>query len=112
MRNRMRFCLALVFVLTMAGCAATGETADYPAAIMVDDVVYYLTTEVLSEEIGQDEIIGYTSYTDTFPQNNDEANFNRNEEMPIAKAEDGVAVFYEEEWHYCAPKEGGSAQGT
>lgn len=110
MRNRMWLCLALGLVLLLVGCAAAGETADYPAAIMVDDVVYHLTTEILSEEIGQDEIIGYTeSYTDTFPENNYETNFNRELGMPVAKAEGGIAVFYEEEWHYCAPRDGGSS---
>ena len=110
MRKLTVISLVLVLVLSMIGCATKGMETDYAAAIMVDDVVYYLATEAMTEEIDQSAIIGYTqSYTDTFPQRNNETNFNRELEMPIAKVEGGIAVLYENEWYYCKQKDDDSS---
>lgn len=111
MRKLTVISLVLLLAFSMIGCATKGTETDYAAAIMVDDVVYYLTTEAMTEEeIDQSAIIGYTqSYTDTFPQRNNETNFNRELEMPIAKVEGGIAVLYENEWYYCKPKDDDSS---
>lgn len=86
--------------------AAEGTTADYPAAIMVDDVIYLLNEKPMAEAVDESSVIGYTkSYTDTFPEKNEETNFNRELDMPYAKVEDGIAVLYEEEWQLCTPQE-------
>lgn len=78
--------------------------ADYPAAIMVNDVIYYLSHE-MPVEIDESAIIGYTiSYTDVMPRSNGETNFNRELNMPIAKVEKGIAVLYNNEWVLCFPK--------
>ena len=82
----------------------TESTADYPAAIMVDNVVYYLDSEIVAE-VDESAIIGYTnSYTNAMPEKNGETNFNRELNMPYAKVEGGIAVLYHNEWVLCLPK--------
>ena len=80
--------------------------ADYPAAVMVNDTIYLVGGTPMSEEVGDSAIIGYTeSFTDTFPENNGETNFNPELGMPYAQVEGGIAVFYENEWYLCTPYE-------
>ena len=82
---------------------AVTATGDYPAAVMVDDVLYYLDV-AMPAEIEESAISGYTtSYTDEMPQRNGETNFNRELHMPYAKVSDGIAVLYENEWWICRP---------
>lgn len=74
---------------------------DYPAAIMVDSVVYYLETE-MPAEIDESAIIGYTdSYTEAMPESNGETNFDRELNMPYARVEGGIAILYQNEWWLC-----------
>ena len=106
----MQKIIAIVLVLTclcgMIGCTTSGSETDYPAAIMVDGEVYYLVSEPTTGEVHDSAILGHTSsYTDTFPQKDGETNFNRELEMPYAKVTEGIAVFYENEWHLCAPED-------
>lgn len=78
---------------------------DYPAAIMVEDTVYLLSTEPSPAEVDESVIIGYTkSYTGTFPEKNGETNFNQELNMPYARVEGGIAVLYENEWYLCTPQ--------
>ena len=71
---------------------------------MVDGDVYYLVSESMAGEVDDSAILGHTlSYTDTFPQKDGETNFNRELEMPYVKVTEGIAVFYENEWHLCTP---------
>lgn len=78
--------------------------ADYPAAIMVNDTVYYLESEIVAE-VDESAILGYTdSYTDNMPQKNGETNFSRELNMPYAKVEGGIAVLYHNEWVLCLAK--------
>ena len=110
MRRLATLGMALLLIFSAAGCAVQHEETDYAAAIMVDDAIYHLTAETVPGEIGENAIIGYTeSYTDTFPRKDGETNFNRELNMPIARVGDGMAVYYEEEWRYCAPEGVGSA---
>lgn len=78
--------------------------ADYPAMLMVNDILYYLETAIPAE-IDESAIIGYTnSYTDNEPKKNGETNFNRELNMPYAEVEDGIAVLYQNEWWLCKPR--------
>lgn len=105
MRKFLLLYLALVFALSMGGCSTKGVETDYAAAIMVDGVIYNLTVTKMPAEIDESAIIGYTEYyTDTYPTKNNETNFNRELNMPIAKVENGIAVLYENEWRYCIPE--------
>lgn len=80
------------------------STADYPAAIMVNDVVHYLAAEIVAE-VDESAILGYTdSYTNDMPKKNGETNFNRELNMPYAKVENGIAVLYHNEWVLCLPE--------
>ena len=104
--KRLAVCALLLCALALAGCSAGGAAADYPAAIMVDDVVYLLPDQPSPAEAAPEAIVGYTfSYTDTFPEQNGETNFNRELEMPYAVTADGLAVLYDNEWYLCTPME-------
>ena len=82
---------------------AVAVKEDYPAAIMVDGVVYYLAY-TMPAEIDESAIVGYTtSYTNEMPQSNGETNFNRELNMAYAKVSDGIAILYENEWWLCKP---------
>ena len=104
----------MICVLCLMGCSSSNEneevelavssTTDYPAAIMVNDIVYLLGQEITAE-VDDSAIIGYTnSYTDSFPSKNGETNFNRELNMPYAQIEEVIAVLYENEWYLCSPK--------
>lgn len=83
---------------------ATDGVVDYPAAIMVNDIVYLLEGVPMSAEVDESAIIGYTeSYTGTFPENNGETNFNPELGMPYAQVEGGIAVLYKNEWYLGTP---------
>lgn len=83
----------------------TEGVADYPAAIMINDTIYLVGGTPMSEEVGDNAIIGYTeSFTDTFPENNGETNLTP-EKMPYAQVEGGIAVLYKDEWYLCTPHE-------
>lgn len=106
MKKVMATILILIFVCGLVGCTISGTETDYPAAIMVNSEIYVLTPDSMSAEVDESAIIGYTSsYTDTFPQQDGETNFNRELEMPYAKVEDGIAVFYDNEWRLCIPED-------
>lgn len=101
----------IFFMLSCVGCSAINKnetvnsTADYPASIMVNDKIYLLG-QAIPAEVDDSAIIGYTtSYTDAFPSQNGETNFNRELNMPYAKIEEGIAVLYENEWHLCSSME-------
>ncbi len=83
---------------------ATDGIADYPVAIMVNDTVYLVEGNPMPTEVDESAIIGYTeSYTDTFPENNGETNFNPELGMPYAQVEGGIAVLYKNEWYLGTP---------
>lgn len=105
----MKKCLCLslgwLLALVLAGCLGLAVEKDYPAAIMVDGAIYYVSVAVPAEEVDEDSIVGaITSYTDTFPAQDNQCNFNRELPMPVARVEEGMAVFYEEAWHVCFPE--------
>lgn len=132
MKKRIAFIIVTVCVLLIAGCGdsnsaedsvgtdsqmaenvgqkdterniATDGVADYPTAIMVNDTVYLVEGNPMTEEVDESAIIGYTgSYTDTFPENNGETNFNPELGMPYAQVEGGIAVLYKNEWYLGTP---------
>ena len=83
---------------------STEGVADYPAAIMVKGTIYLLEGVPMIAEVDESVIIGYTeSFTNTFPKNNGETNFNPELEMPYAQVEGGIAVFYQNEWYLATP---------
>jgi hypothetical protein len=109
--------LSILFMLTLTGCGLLGPhtETDYPAAIMAEGEIYLKSAEPMPAEIDESTIIGYTtSYTDTFPKNDGEANFSRELNLPYARVEGGIAVLVENEWYLCTPKntDSGSGGGT
>lgn len=100
MKRILTVFLMITLLLGMAACESRGVETDYPAAIMVGDVVYFLTGDTVPG-IHDSGIVGYTSeYTDTFPSGNGENNFSK-ESLPYARVMEGIAVFYENEWRLC-----------
>ena len=83
---------------------STEGIADYPAAIMVNDTIYLVEDVPMSVEIDDSAIFGYTeSFTDTFPENNGETNFNPELGMPYAQVAGKIAVLYKNEWYLGTP---------
>lgn len=80
-------------------CGKTGAKKDYPAAIMVNDIIYYSTGEQLSGEVDENAVIGsITLYTDKLPAKNGETNFNRDLDSEYAFTDEGLAVRIDNEW--------------
>ena len=85
---------------------STEGVADHPAAIMVNDIIYLVEGVPMPAEVDESAIIGYTeSFTDTFPENNGETNFNPELGMPYAQVDGGIAVLYRNEWYLATPHE-------
>ena len=141
MKKRVRAGLLMAVILLMAGCgnSNTGEesvapdihmtentdqadaeenistegVADYPAAFMVNDAIYLVGEVPMSAEVDDSAIIGYTeSYTDTFPENNGETNFNPELGMPFAQVEGGIAILYQNEWYLGTPFSNAAGENT
>lgn len=111
MKRYIVLLLAIVCILTLAGCGSHTEK-DYPAAIMAEGTIYLKSATAMPAEIDESAIIGYTtSYTDTYPNKDGETNFNRELNMPYARVEGGIAVLYENEWYLCTPKDENSGSG-
>lgn len=86
----------------VSGTEVAGVEIDYPAAIMVDGELFLLDGRRTVEGVSEDSIIGTTTHNEDLPQKNGEANWS-SEPMPYAYTEDGVAVYFENEWHLCTP---------
>ena len=98
--------LLLFFIINMAALTActSGTETDYAAAIMVDGEIYLKSEEIVTEEIDESAVIGYTRYyTDTFPKKDGETNFCRETGKAYARVEDGIAILIDEEWYLCSP---------
>ncbi len=94
--------LCLLIILAISAC--TSSVSDYPAAIMVNDIVYLFSNEDIPVEIGETAILGYTNYVDGWPSKNGETNFHRKGNLPYALYENGVIVQIDNEWIYCEPQ--------
>lgn len=106
MKKYLAMSLGCLLALVLAGCLGSAVEKDYPSAIMVDGAIYYVSVVAPAEEVDEDSIVGsITSYTDTFPAQDNQCNFNRELPMPVARVAEGMAVFYEEAWHVCFPED-------
>ncbi len=94
--------LCLIMLLALSAC--TSSVSDYPAAIMVNDMVYLFGDEDISAEIDETAILGYTSYVEGWPSKNGETNFRREGNLPYALYENGVIVLVDNKWIYCEPR--------
>lgn len=88
-----------------SAAGAEGAAGDCPAALMAEGKVYLLG-QPMPAEVEESAVIGRTaSYTDGWPARDGETNFSRELGLPYARVEGGVAILYENEWHFCAPAE-------
>ena len=88
--------VAIVAVLALLASTMGGERIDYPAMLMVDDVLYLDTFEPVTD-IQDEDILGYTtSYTKKEPRKNGQANFEKG--TAYAVTENGLAVQRGEKW--------------
>ena len=95
------------FLAAEAETSAPEAAGDYPAALRVEGKVYLLG-QPMPAEVEESAIIGRTaSYTGGWPQRDGETNFSREPGLPYARVEGGVALLYENEWHFCEPAEEG-----
>ena len=103
MKKTIFLLIVVIGIVALAGCMSGGET-DYAAAIMVEGEVYLKSITVISEEVDESAIIGYTSsYTDTFPKKDGQTNFSRQTGKPYARVAEGIAILIDDEWYLCAP---------
>lgn len=106
MKKYLILSLEWLLALVLAGCLGSRVEKDYPAAIMVDGAVYYVSVAAPAEEVDEESIVGsITSYTDTFPSRDNQCNFTRELPIPVAKVAEGMAVYYEDAWHVCFPED-------
>ena len=68
MMRRLTVCALLLCALALAGCSAGGTAADYPAAIMVDDVVYLLPDQPSPAEVADTFTVPLDFFRQTPPQ--------------------------------------------
>lgn len=94
--------LAAVCLLGLVGCNKGTDTM-YQLGIMVDGVFYEKPYQPSPMEVDESAIIGYVeSYTDTFPEKDDETNISKvMVGGPYAKVEGGIAILYQNEWWLC-----------
>lgn len=97
-KNITLLIVVFIFILIFFGCENQNfikeefSQRDYPASIMVYDVLYYDTNEIIENKIDNSNIIGYTaSYTDEIPKKNGQTNFIQ-KSTPYAKYKMGIAV--------------------
>ena len=90
--------------------SGTEESGDYPAAIMVDGVLYWSTDEILAGEVDPSIIRDTTSYTDGMPEEDGQTNFAR-EGTQYAVTADGVAVLVGSEWVLFEPAPSWAQEG-
>ena len=91
--------------------SGTEESGDYPAAIMVDGVLYWSTDEILAGEVDPSIIRDTTSYTtDGMPEEDGQTNFAR-EGTQYAVTADGVAVLVGHEWVLFEPAPSWAQEG-
>lgn len=92
-------CFVIICMLIFVGCGKVDAKKDYPAAVMVNGVIYYSTGESFSGEVDRSAVSGKTtSYTDEMPTKNDEANFNRELGSEYAFVDEGLVVSIDHEW--------------
>ncbi len=102
--------IAVIGIVTLTGCM-TGVETDYAAAIMVEGEIYLKSVAVVTEEIDESQIIGYTRYyTDTFPKKEGETNFCRETGKAYARVKDGIAILIDEKWYLCSPMKSESSE--
>lgn len=105
MKKLLAAMLTAVMLLTLAACAAERPAGDYPAAIMADGAVYQMAYRTVEGADGLD-ILGHTaSYTDAWPEKEGETNFSRTLDLPYARCEEGIAVYYDGAWQLFTLKE-------
>ena len=105
MKKIILLLISVICIVALAGCMSGVET-DYAAAIMVKGEAYLKSITVISEEVDESAIIGYTkSYTETFPKKDGQTNFSRKTGLPYARIENGIAILIENEWYLCTPME-------
>lgn len=80
---------------------AAASSGDYPAAIQIEGKIY-LVRDPFPAEIDDSAILGYTtSYTDGWPEEDGQTNFSRELGLPYAEVWGGMAVLFDNEWHFC-----------
>lgn len=108
MKKKILLALCVIGIIVIAVFASTmgGSKVDYPAMLMVDDVLY-VDTFTPASNVKEEDILGYTkSYTKGEPRRNGQSNFARERRAAYAAAEGGLAVQVGEEWRFFKAYEG------
>ena len=99
MKKLSALTICIVLILLHASCGKQ-NSGDSPAAIMVNGIIYYSTSNAVPGEVDESVIQYTTSYAKNgIPQKDGEANFNRDLGTPYAViAENKVIVLIDNEW--------------
>lgn len=79
-----------------------GSGGDVCPAIWVDGQLYWSTGQAISGEVDESAILGTTTYTDDLPDEDGEANFNRDGTL-YARIDEGIAVEIDGKWVLFTP---------
>lgn len=79
-----------------------GSGGDVCPAIWVDGQLYWSTGQTISGQVDENAILGTTTYTDDLPDENGEANFDR-DGTRYARTDGGIAVEIDGEWVLFTP---------
>ncbi len=104
MKRLITVFLTFCCIFALTGCAIKGVETDYPAALMFEGEIYYLSMEEIS--VDANRVIGVIdSYTDAFPKKDMQSNFGKGQKLQIAAADGEIAVLYNGAWRLCRPKQ-------
>lgn len=79
-----------------------GSGGDVCPAIWVDGQLFWSTGQTISGQVDESAILGTTTYTDDLPDEDGEANFDR-EGTLYARTDEGIAVEIDGEWVLFTP---------
>lgn len=79
-----------------------GSGGDVCPAIWVDGQLYWSTFQAISGEVDESAILGTTTYTDGLPDEEGEANFDRDGTL-YARTDEGIAVELDGQWVLFTP---------
>ena len=103
MRKVLILLISTIMIIGLVACSNT--VSDYPAMIMVDGVLYYVSEDMFTSEINEAAVKKVQSYTDSVPTKDGQCNFDRSLKAKYTATDDGLAVYIDGKWKRCGEKQ-------